>query len=200
MSGRKANSKANVPFILASASARRRELLAELLDDYEVIVSNVDEISSHPDGPPSLAIENAKLKARSVASQRPEAWVLGVDTIVTLGDEVFGKPLDLAEAKAMLRILSGKSHQVMSGLCLIHLEDGYEETRLETSEVTFRELDDGTIAEYFTEVNPLDKAGGYAIQIRGELIVERYEGSRSNVIGLPLNVLREWLIPLGLTD
>ena len=66
--------------------------------------------------------------------------------------------------------------------------------------MTFRELDDGTIAEYFTEVNPLDKAGGYAIQIRGELIVERYEGSRSNVIGLPLNVLREWLLPLGLTD
>jgi len=200
MSEQKANTKALVPFILASASARRRELLAELLDDYEMIVSKVDELSSHPDGPSSLATENAKLKARSVASQRPEAWVLGVDTIVTLGNEVFGKPSDLAEAKAMLQVLSGKSHQVMSGLCLIRLDAGYEKTRLETSEVTFRELDDATIDEYFTEVNPLDKAGGYAIQIRGELIVERHEGSRSNIIGLPLNVLRDWLLPLGLTD
>ncbi|MFP6900556.1 MAG: Maf family protein [Opitutales bacterium] len=198
MSEQKANPKANPPFILASASARRRELLAELLHDYEVTVAEVEELSSHPDGPTSLVMENARLKARAIAEQRPEAWVLGADTIVTLGDEVFGKPADLVEATVMLRRLSGKTHEVRTGLCLVRLVGAYEETRVETSQVTFRELDDGIIDEYFAEVNPLDKAGGYAIQIRGELIVEDFEGSRSNVIGLPLELLREWLDSLGL--
>ena len=98
----------------------------------------------------------------------------------------------------MLRILSGKTHEVSTGLCLVHLDDGYEETRVETSKVTFRELDDAVIEEYFAEVNPLDKAGAYAIQKRGELIVESFEGSRSNVIGLPLELLGEWLRSLGI--
>ena len=195
MSEQKANP--NVTFILASASARRRELLMELLDDYEVTVAEVEELSSHPDGSHALVAANARSKALAVAERRPEAWVLGADTIVALGDEVLGKPADLGEAEAMLRLLSGKTHEVSTGLCLVHLEAGYEETRVETSQVTFRELDDETITEYFAEVNPLDKAGAYAIQIRGELIVESFEGSRSNVIGLPLEMLGEWFRELG---
>jgi septum formation protein len=195
MSEQKANP--NATFILASASARRRELLAELLDDYEVTVAEVEELSSHPDGSHALVAANARSKALAVAEQRPEAWVLGADTIVALGDEVLGKPADLGEAKAMLRLLSGKTHEVSTGLCLVRVEAGYEETRVETSQVTFRELDDATIAEYFAEVNPLDKAGAYAIQIRGELIVKNFSGSRSNVIGLPLEMLGEWLRELA---
>ncbi len=190
MSEQKANP--NATFILASGSARRRELLADLLDDYEVIIAEVEELPSHPDGSLVLVAANARLKARAVAEQRPEAWVLGADTIVALGDEVLGKPADLGEAKRMLKLLSGKTHEVSTGLCLVRVETGYEETRVETSRVTFRELDDETITEYFAEVNPLDKAGGYAIQIRGELIVDRFEGSRSNVIGLPMEMLGDW--------
>ena len=191
MSEQKANP--NTTFILASGSARRRELLADLLDDYEVTIAEVEELSSHPDGPLALVEANARAKARAIAEQRPEAWVLGADTIVALGDEVLGKPADLGEAKAMLRLLSGKTHEVSTGLCLVRVETGYEEARVETSQVTFRELDDATIAEYFVTVNPLDKAGAYAIQIRGELIVKNFTGSRSNVIGLPLEMLGQWL-------
>jgi septum formation protein len=198
MSKQKANPKAKASFILASASARRRELLAELLNDYEMTVAEVDELASHPDGSTALVTENARLKARAVAEQFPGAWVLGADTIVVLGDEIFGKPADLDEAKAMLRRLSGKTHAVSTGLCLIRGDTGYEESRVDTSRVTFRELNDAVIEEYFAEVNPLDKAGAYAIQIRGELIVERFDGSRSNVIGLPLEMLRDWLRSLGL--
>ena len=198
MSERKANSKATEPFILASASARRRELLTELLDDFEVTVAEVEELPSHPGGSSSLVAANARLKARFVAAKRPVSWVLGADTIVTLGDEVLGKPADLDEAISMLNFLSGKTHEVSTGLSLVHLANGYEETRVETSKVTFRSLDDATIAEYFAEVDPLDKAGGYAIQIRGELIVAGFEGSRSNVVGLPLEMLGEWLRSLEL--
>ncbi len=124
MSEQKANP--NATFILASASARRRELLAELLDDYEVTVAEVEELSSHPDGSHALVAANARSKALAVAEQRPEAWVLGADTIVALGDEVLGKPADLGEAKAMLRLLSGKTHEVSTGLCLVRVEAGYE--------------------------------------------------------------------------
>jgi len=198
VSDQKANPKACQPFILASASARRRELLAELLDDYEVIVAAVEELSSHPDGAIALVAENARLKARTVAARRPEAWTLGADTLVALGDTVLGKPVDAEEAVAMLKSLSGRTHEVSTGLCLLCPEIEYEETRVETSQVTFRELDDAVIDEYFAEVDPLDKAGAYAIQIRGDLIVERFEGSRSNVIGLPLEMLGKWFGELGL--
>ena len=199
MSEQKANPKAPTSFILASASARRRELLIELLDDYEVTVAEVEELSSHPDGSTALVMVNARLKALAIARQQPGTWVLGADTLVALGNEVLGKPCDLEEAFSMLRILSGKTHEVSTGLCLVHLDDGYEETRVETSKVTFRELDDALIEEYFAEVNPLDKAGAYAIQKRGELIVESFEGSRSNVIGLPLELLGQWFRDLGIS-
>lgn len=199
MMEQKANPKADQPFILASGSARRRELLADLLDAYEVIVAEVDELAFHPHGPDALVEKNARIKALHIAAKRPRSWVLGADTIVSFESEVLGKPVDLDEAFSMLQFLSGKTHQVYTGLCLAHLANDYEETRVETSQVTFRELDEAIITEYFAAVNPLDKAGGYAIQIRGELIVEKFEGSRSNVIGLPLEMLGAWLRELGLS-
>jgi septum formation protein len=199
MSEQKANPKGDQPFILASGSARRRELLADLVDDFEVIVAGVEELSSHPGGPDALVKKNARIKARHIAAKRPRSWVLGADTIVTLGSEVLGKPADLDEAFSMMKFLSGKTHEVYTGLCLVHLANDYEEARIEASQVTFRDLDEAIITEYFAAVNPLDKAGGYAIQIRGELIVERFEGSRSNVIGLPLEMLGAWLGELGLS-
>jgi septum formation protein len=194
----KANPKAQTPFILASASARRRELLVELLDDYQVTIAEVEELSSHPGGPLGLVEANARLKAQAVSLENQDAWVLGADTLVALGDEVFGKPVDMDDAFAMLRRLSGQTHRVSTGLCLIRSSAGFEETRVATSEVTFRELNDSVIREYLNAVNPLDKAGGYAIQTRGEMIVERFAGSRSNVIGLPLELLGDWLRDLGL--
>ena len=189
----KANKKGSFPFILGSGSPRRRELLGQIMSDYSVEVSDAEEIFSHPEGTLALVMENARIKASSVAQSNLQHWVLGADTLVALEERVFGKPKSVGEATEMLQFLSGQTHQVSTGLCLINKTLDYEETRVETSQVTFKEINDSTITEYFKEVNPLDKAGGYAIQIRPDLIVEKFEGSRSNVIGLPLGLLEGWL-------
>ena len=189
----KANKKGSFPFILGSGSPRRRELLGQIMSDYSVEVSDAEEIFSHPEGTLALVMENARIKASSVAQSNLQHWVLGADTLVALEERVFGKPKSVGEATEMLQFLSGQTHQVSTGLCLINKTLDYEETRVETSQVTFKEINDSTIEEYFNEVNPLDKAGGYAIQIRPDLIVEKFEGSRSNVIGLPLGLLEGWL-------
>ncbi len=194
----KANKKGSFPFILGSGSPRRRELLGQIMSDYSVEVSDAEEIFSHPEGTLALVMENARIKASSVAQSNLQHWVLGADTLVVLEERVLGKPKSIGEATEMLQFLSGQTHQVSTGLCLINRTLDYEETRVETSQVTFKEINDSTIEEYFNEVNPLDKAGGYAIQIRHDLIVEKFEGSRSNVIGLPLRLLEGWLREIGI--
>lgn len=194
----KANTKEDSNFILGSGSPRRRELLGEILNDFKVVVSDAEEIVSHPGGPIHLVQENATLKAHSVANLHPENWVLGADTLVALGEAVLGKPKDREEAFTMLRLLSGQTHEVSTGLCLINRQGKYEESRVDTSQVSFKKLTKNSIREYFEYVNPLDKAGGYAIQTRSELIIEKFEGSHSNVIGLPLELLGAWLKELGI--
>ena len=196
----KANTKEEVDFILGSGSPRRRELLKEILDDFKVVVSDAVEIKFHPYGPLSLVQENARLKAEAVARLHPQNWVLGADTLVALGEKVFGKPKDLAEARLMLGLLSGQTHEVSTGLCLINLASSFNETRVETSRVTFKDIDDQVIEKYFDQVDPLDKAGGYAIQTRPDLIVENFEGSHSNVIGLPVEMLKEWMRALKIVS
>jgi septum formation protein len=189
----KANKKGSFPFILGSGSPRRRELLGQIMSDYSVEVSDAEEIFSHPKGTLALVMENARIKASSVAQSNLQHWVLGADTLVALEERVLGKPKSIGEATEMLQFLSGQTHQVSTGLCLINRTLDYEETRVETSQVTFKEINDSTIAEYFKEVNPLDKAGSYAIQTRPDLIIKKFEGSHSNVIGLPLELLEGWL-------
>ena len=189
----KANKKGSFPFILGSGSPRRRELLGQIMSDFSVEVSDAEEIFSHPEGTLALVMENARIKASSVVQSNLQHWVLGADTLVALEERVFGKPKSVGEATEMLQFLSGQTHQVSTGLCLINKTLDYEETRVETSQVTFKEINDSTIEEYFNEVNPLDKAGGYAIQIRPDLLIESFEGSHSNVIGLPLGLLEGWL-------
>ena len=185
-------------FILGSGSPRRSELLAEVLTDFQVVVSDAEEMSSHPDGPIPLVRWNATLKARSVSNEYPVNWVLGADTLVALGETVLGKPKDMEQAFSMLRLLSGQTHEVSTGLCLINRAENYEESRVESSRVTFKHINDEITEKYFLEVNPLDKAGGYAIQTRSDLIIERFEGSHSNVIGLPLEMLTKWFKELGI--
>jgi septum formation protein len=189
----KANKKDGSSFILGSGSPRRRELLGEIINDFTVIISDSEEMESHPGGPLLLVQENARLKAKAVAQLHPRSWVLGADTLVAMGEMVMGKPKDLDEAFNMLRSLSGKTHEVSTGLCLVHVESNYEETRVETSLVTFNDINNKIIDEYFEHVNPLDKAGGYAIQTRSDLIIEKFIGSHSNIIGLPVEMLSEWL-------
>jgi len=196
----KANLNPLSPLLLASASPRRKELLLELTKRFRVLSSDAEELSSHPEGVVMLVQENARIKAEAVASMHPASWVLGADTVVALGEKVFGKPKSISAAEEMLLELSGQCHQVHTGLCLIHKQGNYLECRKDTSVVHFRKLNREVISAYYDSVNPLDKAGGYAIQTNSDLIVEKFEGSYSNVVGLPLELLKSWLSELGLLE
>jgi septum formation protein len=179
--------------ILASASPRRKELLSSLLKNFKIITAEVEELQSHQDGPVQLVMENARIKTLAVAKSHPSHWVLGADTLVALGDQVFGKPKDLKEAKSMLLQLSGKTHHVHTGVSFINISRDVLITESVSTLVTFKKLVSSDIDLYFTKVNPLDKAGAYGIQSYPEMIVDLFEGSLSNVIGLPLELIREWL-------
>ncbi len=188
--------------ILASASPRRRELLGAMGVRFEVVTADVrehDSDSSPHFAPTELARENARLKAMAVAQSEKGArrWVLGADTVVALGDCLFAKPATLEEAGEFLRALSGHTHEVITGCALV---DPERTTFLfhEVTRVTFHALSDATIARYLAEVSVLDKAGAYALQERGEWIIERVEGSRTNVIGLPTETLEKVLNQHGL--
>ena len=180
-----------MPLILASASPRRAELLRQLQRDFQIVPSSAAEIFDEQLSPFEICQLNAHRKARAVAKKHPDALVLGADTLVFLDGEIMGKPANGAAAERMLNRLQGKTHQVVTGLSLIHLR-AYRERLLATStDVTFHPLDAGRIREYLAAVNPLDKAGAYAIQEHGEMIVSAISGSYSNVVGLPLERLRE---------
>lgn len=188
----KATPKPDGLMILASGSPRRKCLLAELIENFEVIVPKVDEVTSHAGGPAELVAENAWIKADSVAIKHPERWVLGSDTVVALNEEVLGKPKDIIRAKEMLQKLSGKKHQVHTAICLVNRSLDLQKKETFTSHVTFRELDEQVIESYFSIVDPLDKAGAYAMQTKPEMLIKSFEGSRNNVIGLPIEKLAKW--------
>jgi len=184
--------------ILASASPRRRELLAEIGVRFEVVVAEVIEHEAPDADPRHMVAHNAALKADWVAARHPAAWVLGADTTVFIDSTVLNKPRDLAEARAMLRMLSGRTHTVFTGVALRRAADGLRIDEGVATEVTFRILDEPTIAAYLAAVNPLDKAGGYGIQERGELIVAGTRGSFTNIVGLPMEVTKQILTQVGL--
>lgn len=175
--------------ILASASPRRRELLAKAGFQFEARTANVVE-DENPDGDPRAAVaHNARIKAEAVAAENPDALVLGADTTVALNGRVFNKPENLDEAFSMLRTLGGNTHTVYTGVCLIGRSAGICEEKVFACNVRFKPLDDATIELYFKIVNPLDKAGAYGIQEGRELIVESYEEPLSNIIGLPVELI-----------
>ena len=181
-------------FVLASASPRRKELLAELITTFEICPSNADENVSYS-SPEDLVLQLAALKAQEVAL-RPEhegKIVIGSDTVVAFDGEVLGKPKDEADAFRMLKMLSGKKHAVYTGVCFArkHGEDFYQETRTEKTDVYFVELSDDWIHVYIAGGSPMDKAGAYGIQDGG--LVEKIEGSYTNVVGFPLELVQEML-------
>lgn len=180
--------------ILASASPRRRELLKAAGVRFEVVVSPAEEIHDAAIPLDVLCEENACLKARAVADGQPDATVIGADTLVWIEGEPLGKPADGGEARALLRKLSGKSHTVCTGVCLVRPGGAIERFHVLT-EVEFRELDEAAIEDYLALVHTLDKAGGYAIQEHGERVVAGIRGSYSNVVGLPVDELVARLFP-----
>jgi len=177
------------PLILASVSPRRAELLSRLRLDFKVVPAEVAEIHHEQMTARELALVNAYRKARAVAKKQPDALVLAADTLVTLESMLFGKPATLEEARGMLEQLQGRTHQVVTGICLLHLRGHRQAVFAETTAVTFHPLDAVKIRRYLNRVNPLDKAGAYAIQEEGDLIIEKIEGSYTNVVGLPLERL-----------
>ncbi len=191
-------SSAGIRLILASASPRRRELLAELGVAFDVVVADVTEHEEASTDPRIMVAHNAALKADWVTARYPDAIVLGADTTVFIDGQALNKPADAAEARAMLRRLSGRTHTVFTGLAVRRGRDGLAIDDRAASEVTFKLLDEATIETYLSRVNTLDKAGGYAIQEQSGLIVAGYRGSFSNIIGLPLETTKQILTRCGL--
>jgi septum formation protein len=175
------------PLILASASPRRRELLAQAGFTFDVISADVPEVRKPGEDPIRFVTRLAREKAEAVLASHPitpDTLVLGADTIVLVDDEVLGKPRDAADAARMLRLLSGQTHQVITGVCLAK---GRERQRAaEVTFVRFATLSDEEIAVYVATGEPLDKAGAYAIQGRAGRWVPRIHGCYFNVVGLPL--------------
>lgn len=186
------------PLILASASPRRRELLGQLGVPFTVVAANVTEHEESTTDPRVMVAHNAALKADWVAARHPDAIVLGADTTVFLDGHALNKPADGAEARAMLRRLSGRTHTVFTGLAVRRRRDELRIDDGATSDVTFRVLDDDAIERYLAKVHTLDKAGGYGIQDHPDMIVAGFRGSLSNIIGLPLETTKQILTRCGL--
>jgi septum formation protein len=184
--------------ILASRSPRRREILGWLGVEFEVVDPDVDELTEGDD-PEGLVLENARLKAVAgfnVAGAPGDAVVLGVDTDVFIDGRMLGQPADRPAAEERLRALSGREHDVLSGVCLIGPRAASipgaplrERSGVSRSAVTFRDLDEATISAYLDSEEWRGRAGGYAIQGLGSMLIEKVEGDFSNVVGLPIPVL-----------
>ena len=185
-------------FILASASPRRIELLKELGWNFTVKPSDSDEVLICGENPEDTACRLAEMKASNVAEANPGEWVVGADTLVALGTTSLGKPKNDKEAFAMIAMLQGKTHRVITAVAVISPE-GEKYVEYETTNVVFRPLSDEEIASYIALGESLDKAGAYAIQGRGMLLVERIDGCYFNVVGLPVQKLSVLLAKLGLS-
>jgi septum formation protein len=183
--------------ILASASPRRREILTALGVEFEVVVPEVDEIDAGE--PREVVLANARRKAAAALPQAPDgAIVLGADTEVVVEGRVLGKAVDEFEARSHLRILSGRSHEVLGGVVLLRAGAGDasgggpgERSGVAASRVTFKQLDRALLDLYLTSGEWRDRAGAYAIQGLGSILIERMEGDFSNVVGLPVPLLLE---------
>jgi len=186
--------------ILASASPRREEILGLLGVRFTVAPSEFDESGVIPWPPDEHVLESSMGKADFIANQISQGIVIGADTIVVVDEQILGKPADIEDAKRMLRLLSGRSHYVYTGLCVMK-RAGEETVRTMRdhvrTEVCFGQLTDEIIDAYVATMEPLDKAGAYGIQERGAVLVESIVGDYFNVVGLPIYRLSKMLLDLG---
>ena len=181
--------------ILASQSPRRRALLASLGVLFTVVVADADETPLPGESPDALVERLSRLKAAAIAKERPDCTILAADTVVALDGSLLGKPVDAAEACAMLRVLRGRAHQVHTAVTVV--SSGYRATELSTSHVTMHAYGEEQIVAYVATGDPLDKAGAYAIQHPGFAPVRRWEGCYSAIMGLPLGVTARLLRAAG---
>jgi len=180
---------------LASGSPRRRDLLASIGLDFEVVVSQIDEVHRDGESPENYVARLATEKANAVVLTRPEAWVIGADTTVVIGGELLEKPSDRADGERMLRTISGKSHTVHTGIAL--LGPNWRQTEVVSTRVAISPMSAEEIAWYVATGEPMDKAGAYAAQGIGAMFIESIEGSYTNVVGLPLATLMQMMKRAG---
>jgi septum formation protein len=190
--------------VLASASPRRRELLRAAGITFEVQATDIPEVPLDGEEPRAFAERLAREKALAVAGQRSGDWVLGADTIVVVDGEILGKPCDAMDAARMLRMLSGRAHEVITAVCLVSPQkecgDGRRDLRSETTRVTFAVLSEEDIAFYVSTGEPMDKAGAYGIQGIAARWIPRIEGDYSNVVGLPVALVWRMLREGGVVE
>jgi septum formation protein len=182
--------------VLASASPRRQELLRNAGIAFEIQPAHIAEDPLPGESAKDCAERLAREKALAVARQRPNDAILGADTVVVIGDQILGKPVDAADATRMLRLLSGRTHQVITGVCLV--TGGQWSVASETTSVAMSEISAEEIAEYILSGEPMDKAGAYAIQGVASRWIPRIEGDYSNVVGLPVARVYRMLRESGL--
>jgi septum formation protein len=180
--------------ILASQSPRRRYLLERAGLRFTVLPSRLDEASVTAATPDDYVRELAQAKAMDIARKHPDSWVIGADTVVVADGRILGKPASTAQARDMLRRLSGRMHQVLTGFCICRLSNDRMFTDAVRTDVLFKTLTDDEIEWYIRTGEPFDKAGAYAIQGIGTFLVKRINGSYTNVVGLPVCEVVEFLI------
>ncbi|MGE0683783.1 MAG: nucleoside triphosphate pyrophosphatase [Candidatus Binatia bacterium] len=183
--------------ILASASPRRRQLLQEAGAAFTVRPSNTEELVFPGESPDEYALRIAREKAQEVARHSTGDWILGADTIVEINGLVLGKPKDVEDGARMLRLLSGRTHQVKTAFTILDGAGQVKAQQVVTSRVTFKALSDEQIREYLATGEPFDKAGAYAVQGIGAALVDHVEGSYTNVVGLPVAEVLVVLRALG---
>lgn len=183
--------------ILASASPRRAQLLRQVGLDFQIIVSDAEEVIT--DLPPAEFVKSTAFqKARIVSKAVPEGVIIAADTVVVIDGKIVGKPADAQEARKILYSLSGRQHKVYTGLCIIDMPSGHYYLGNECTKVYFRQLDEIEINAYIETGEPYDKAGAYGIQGKGAVLVERIEGCYFNVVGLPLSLLHQAMVEFGI--
>lgn len=188
----------NSSLILASTSPRRSFYLKQLGVSFRKAVPNVEERPFRGEAPRAFVRRMALEKARDVAKRRPRDWVLAADTVVILDGHILGKPKDERHARRMLRRLSGRAHQVMSGMALVSQSAGRALSRVSLTQVRLREIGPDEIRWYVQTGEPADKAGAYAIQGKGGIFIKGITGSPSNVAGFPVEVFYELMQKAGL--
>jgi septum formation protein len=186
--------------ILASKSPRRKHLLEQTGLKFSVIPSDFDESSVAMSDPAAYVRALAEFKALDISQKHPDSWIIGADTIVLIDNQILGKPGSNDEAREMLKRLSGKSHQVFTGYCICCREKKQLFSETVKTEVHFKELRLAEIDWYIETGEPLDKAGAYAIQGVGSFLVRSIDGSYTNVVGLPVCEVIEFLIKQGVME
>ncbi|MDD5765276.1 MAG: Maf family protein [Candidatus Marinimicrobia bacterium] len=173
--------------VLASASPRREEILKMILPDFIIHPSDYVEKNHRNANPSSLVVYHAIEKAKFVAGDHPNSWIIGADTVVVKDDVVLGKPVDSDDALRMLKFLSNATHSVFTGYCVLNSDNGKYLKGYEKTDVTFREISDEMAVHYIDHFHPFDKAGSYAIQDFSTVFLKKIDGCFYNVVGFPLS-------------